>query len=598
MLDSFLSAAYTQDKKTKEKRAFVETLKKLPKEELYKVASGELKIANLCSVPGDDGTWLSRFKDTPLFAQALMLEQQALQLDAEDISRRSQQRNDDIWLQRDQIQLQKRLLELQLVQGASAQQAGGVPPVAPGPISPEAGTQGAGALGPEAGGITDGGIQDRPDSTGVKTGADLETMKTAMSMAKLALELAHADAAKLASEKTAILDTALATYLGRQKAQEAGSDPTDGGIRGGLGYVAGQSLGSLAGGALGAGAGGLAGLLARDPATKALLPLGGMLAGGVGGGVLGGIKGYKHFTKKYDKAENKEAMDPSLLSKLEGAAQATKSTAMRFRKNALPTATGLNNQAKSIASGMQAVKDPFAKAASKKLDKQIDEAYTSYDAVKTPAHRIREFLGTIGGGTTGVGIGAGIGYGGGHVAKALGANVDPRSAAVIGGGMGGLAGAGLGSIFGGSHGSDDVRLGKRHERILSLEAKYAFSLPPGLGGAASRIMGKLGPQGTKALIGAGVGAVGGGLLGARDRQGGISPGGALTGALGGAALGGAGGMLAGNTHLLASKGVPLRTALSTGLNHTGLQLASGGRQALLEGRQLIGGLSGPKAPAA
>lgn len=490
VLDSFLSAAYTQDKKTKEKRAFIETLKKLPKEELYKVASGELKIANLCSVPGDEGTWLSRFKDTPLFAQALMLEQQSLQLDAEDIARRSQQRNDDIWLQRDQIQLQKRLLELQLVQGAT-QQAGGVPPAVPGPISPEAGTQGAGALGPEAGGITDGGLQDRPDSTNVKTSADLEAMKTAMSMAKLALELAHADATKLASEKVAILDTALATYLGMQKAQEAGGDPIEGGMRGGLGYVAGQSLGALGGGVIGGGLGNILGQLTPHPAAKVMLPIGGMAAGGLGGAVLGGIKGYKHLTKKYE--EKKEAMDPSLLSKLEGAAQATKGTAMRFRKNALPTAAGLNNQAKSIASGLAPVKDPFAKAA---------------------------------------------------------------------------------------------------------EDKTAFSLPPGLGGqlggAASRIMSKLGPQGTKALIGAGVGAVGGGLLGAHE--GGAR--GAIGGALGGAALGGAAGHVGGNVAASMAKGVPLGRALQVGAARSGGQLLGAGRQALTEGRQLIGGLSGPKAPAA
>lgn len=585
MLDSFLYAAYTQDKKTKEKRAFIETLKKLPKEELYKVASGELKIANLCSVPGDEGTWLSRFKDTPLFAQALVLEQQSLQLDAEDIARRSQQRNDDIWLQRDQIQLQKRLLELQLVQGAT-QQAGGVPPAVPGPISPEAGTQGAGALGPEAGGITDSGLQDRPDSTNVKTSADLEAMKTAMSMAKLALELAHADAGKLAS----VIDDAV--RAGRAAKFHADIDNVTEAVRQ---HMQGRKVpwnmrlrGSVDAGKRGVQA--AAGSLkdsAKDFAKEHQVPLTAAAGGAVGAGAVSALKGNK-----------KEAMDPSLLSKLEGVAQATKGTAMRFRKNALPTAAGLNNQAKSIASGMTAVKDPFAKAAAKNPEKKIEEAYAAYDEAKTPAHHLRELLGTIGGGATGAGIGAGIGYGGGHVARALGLGVDPRSAAVVGGGLGGLMGGGLGNIIGGSHGEDDVRLGKRHERILSLEEKRAFSLPPGLGGqlggAASRIMSKLGPQGTKALIGAGVGAVGGGLLGAHE--GGAR--GAIGGALGGAALGGAAGHVGGNVAASMAKGVPLGRALQVGAARSGGQLLGAGRQALTEGRQLIGGLSGPKAPAA
>jgi len=435
VLDSFLSAAYTQDKKTKEKRAFVETLKKLPKEELFKIASGELKVADLCPMGSTDEGWLGRFKGTPLFAQALMLEQQALQLDAEDISRRSQQRNDDIWLQRDQIQLQKRLLELQLIQATA--QAGAV---APGPISPEAGTQGAGALGPEAAGITDGGIQDRPDSTGVKTSADFEAMKTLMSMAKLALDLAHADAERL----------------------------------------------------------------------------------------------------------------------------------------------------KNAASGEERLDSEYARLKRNKL---------------TPAQKLRHGFSALGGLATGAGIGGGIGYGAGHAARLLGANANPASIARAGALIGGAGGGVLGTLIGDTHGITDVRRGKIIERIANLEEKAdsektAFSLPPGLagqlGGAASRVMGKLGPQGTKALIGAGVGAVGGGLLGAHE--GGAR--GAIGGALGGAALGGAAGHVGGNVAASMAKGVPLGRALQVGAARSGGQLLGAGRQAVTEGRQLLGGLSGPKAPVA
>jgi hypothetical protein len=129
MLDHFLSAVYQTDKKHQEKRAFVEQLKKLPPKELMKIASGELKL----SYPhgGDHGgvEWLEKFKGTPLFEQAMQLEQAAIHADMEQQQRRQQRQQeyrleDDLYSTQDQICLQKRLLELQLMQlGEQSMQA-------------------------------------------------------------------------------------------------------------------------------------------------------------------------------------------------------------------------------------------------------------------------------------------------------------------------------------------------------------------------------------------------------------------------------------------------------------------------------------------
>lgn len=561
MLDQFLITAFSQNKAEREKRAFIDNLKKLPRAELLKLATGEVKVADLCPTSATaPQSWLEQFKGTPLFQQALQLEQQELQVEADRI--RKQMSDPQPWVQQDQIRLQKRLLELQLVGSTEV----GAPP------APEAGVQGAGGLGAEALGVTDGGLQDRPDQTNVKTSALQEARRklASMKMRKLAEKLAHADAEKLAqpTEKTALLGTAIAGYLGARKADEAGGDPIDGALRGGAGYFGGGALGGGLGALLGGTAGGLAGYYLGVPGSKKeLSEVGLSLGGGLGAGagqLLAGIKGYKMLTKKYEKkdepAEEKYAfsLPPNLGSQLGGAAE-------------------------------------LAHGDAKKLEK----AYASFDAAPTTSgQKLRTLLSTIGGATAGTGVGGALGYGVGHAANALGAHLNPAETALLGSVFGGGAGTGLGLLVGGNHGASDVQHGKRVERLAKLEEKYAFSLPPGLtgqlGGAASRVMSKLGPQGTKALIGAGVGAVGGGLLGAHE--GGAR--GAIGGALGGAALGGAAGHVGGNVAASMAKGVPLGRALQVGAARSGGQLLGAGRQALTEGRQLLGGLQGPKAPAA
>ena len=47
---------------------------------------------------------------------------------------------------------------------------------------------------------------------------------------------------------------------------------------------------------------------------------------------------------------------------------------------------------------------------------QVDAAAADADAARTPGHKIRELLSTIGGGVAGGGLGAGLGYAGGAAA--------------------------------------------------------------------------------------------------------------------------------------------------------------------------------------
>jgi hypothetical protein len=125
MLDSFLKVACANEEKVAEQTRLVEKMRQLPEDYLHKLASGEEKLAyGIGMMPGDDGTWLDRFKGTPLFEQALELEKQELQ---EQMAEKARWREEDAQRAqrnagRDEICIQKKLLELQL---AEAEAGGG-----------------------------------------------------------------------------------------------------------------------------------------------------------------------------------------------------------------------------------------------------------------------------------------------------------------------------------------------------------------------------------------------------------------------------------------------------------------------------------------
>ena len=146
MFETFLKTAHQNDKKAADERTLVEAMKKLPPEVLFKLASGEAKLGSsylkACSPGGCEGMeWVEQFKDTPLFEQALQLEQQAIQLEQMEQQYRAQrdaerEQEPKFWEMQDRIRLQKRLLGLQLAAGQLQQAGATVTSVPPGPAAP------------------------------------------------------------------------------------------------------------------------------------------------------------------------------------------------------------------------------------------------------------------------------------------------------------------------------------------------------------------------------------------------------------------------------------------------------------------------------
>jgi len=111
MLDKFLEVAYEQTKQASLKQQVLTELKKLPDSELHKIASGEVKI----SCMGEDN-WLDKFKCSPLYQDAVALEEQRLEADIADQQRRASEKStsDERWAVRDSLNVKKRMLELDL----------------------------------------------------------------------------------------------------------------------------------------------------------------------------------------------------------------------------------------------------------------------------------------------------------------------------------------------------------------------------------------------------------------------------------------------------------------------------------------------------
>ena len=148
----------------------------LPDWEVEKIASGmpiaELyghldrkpltKTASDCDPDGEPKSFLDRFKGTPLFDQAVALEQEELQAEMLDLqkkqeSRANRQNEDTIWDAKDKLRVRKRLLELEL-----AKQQGGAPAAVPAAEPMGDTTQGAGAPGP----VPAEGVQDSSGGLG------------------------------------------------------------------------------------------------------------------------------------------------------------------------------------------------------------------------------------------------------------------------------------------------------------------------------------------------------------------------------------------------------------------------------------------------
>lgn len=250
MLDEYMKIAHAQMVRAVEAQEMHELLIKLPAPELQKIASlGSVKAA-IGSCDGD--TFLEKFKGTELMQKAIALVEQELQLDAMDIQRREQRRNEapesSIWDAQDKLRLQKRLLELELAKMQMGVQ------------SPE--QQAA-----------EYSAQQEPQ-------AQAETQPVQQQQAAQAKqEQAPPKEEKPDLQvKAALLDTAIAGLAGASKAEEANQPVVGGAVRGGLGWLGGATAGGMLGAAATNG---------HPLATG---------AGYFGGGLLG----YKTLTDRYN----------------------------------------------------------------------------------------------------------------------------------------------------------------------------------------------------------------------------------------------------------------------------------------------------------
>lgn len=123
MLDAFTAVLSREADRKEAEDALTAEMMNLPISDLQKIASGT-KLADLCS---DDskGTWLSKYEGTPLYDQALSLEEALIEVEAERVRRRMEEpKQEDLWAKEDLLRLKKRQLDLELVksdQGKASQ---------------------------------------------------------------------------------------------------------------------------------------------------------------------------------------------------------------------------------------------------------------------------------------------------------------------------------------------------------------------------------------------------------------------------------------------------------------------------------------------
>jgi len=126
MLDSFLKVACDRSKRAEDQDRLVDKMRGLPDDYLHKLASGEEKLAYLSDCGFDGQSWLEKFKGTPLFAQAIELEKQDLQQRMADKAhwREEEAARGAQNAARDELGIQKKLLEIQLAEAEEGGQEG------------------------------------------------------------------------------------------------------------------------------------------------------------------------------------------------------------------------------------------------------------------------------------------------------------------------------------------------------------------------------------------------------------------------------------------------------------------------------------------
>jgi len=258
MLNEFLKVAYAQETRRQSQQELMGLLDGLPISELRKIASSGVM---------DDAQFLDRFKGTPLFDQALALEQEEIQAEMLAQERQEQQRNEPSpWEMKNKINLKKKLLEVELAK-MDAQPAVAQP------------AQGAGAPGP----VPAEGVQD--DSQGLGGGvAKVASVKRAFADT-FGRELARLDFEKAAHARSLTEYGVRAGAVMAQMQKHAG--PFD---FAGLATKAvnwGMKNPAAAGAAIGSGIGAVSGAMNSEKGHRLSGALGGAAVGGAAGGALG-----------------------------------------------------------------------------------------------------------------------------------------------------------------------------------------------------------------------------------------------------------------------------------------------------------------------
>lgn len=270
MLDEFLKVAFQRETAREQSVKLASSMSNLSKEELYSLATGQTKLA---FGHEESGEWLEKYKDTPLFDQAVQLERADLENEvARSQASAAQPSMDQFWKTQEHIRIQKKMLDLQFIEQGQgpgpAMLAGGMLPE----TTPTA--QGAGALGDVAAEGPGDGAMTGPKMASAKL-ADLNQLRALQHMRPY-MDDAHWNSPPGASEQDMAElthDIATSEHGGmKRKADFAEQHPImhhlPGVLAGGLG-------GGLAGGSIASSLGASVG--------------GGAALGALGGGLLGGM---------------------------------------------------------------------------------------------------------------------------------------------------------------------------------------------------------------------------------------------------------------------------------------------------------------------
>lgn len=275
MLDQYLKVALRQNQEKQASAELRSVLDKLPLNDLFKIATGQ-KLAHESTTPSDGPSWLEQFKGTAMLPAAVELERKAIEIEAAQAQAYAS--NEESFRGKDQINLQKRLLEVQL---AEQGEAAAVPPQHAEQVSQEA-SAGAqpqepppGAGPPPADAVA---AEEPPKMASIRrafrkvAAGDLPSLPSSPQMAA---ETAGAGKTPSLAQPNAVAPPSMkmAEAVGRRMAQ--------------MDKVA------LSGAAIGAGLGGLAGLaggLQKDEHGNRHILQG--IAGGVGGAAVGAGLGH------------------------------------------------------------------------------------------------------------------------------------------------------------------------------------------------------------------------------------------------------------------------------------------------------------------